>query len=182
MDDNINRVKINPFVEVDGKNNPFVYLDGRDEKDDGVIVITKEDKQYVRGDKLYVKYKGIGFYADIDDAISINTYNDELYIFRHDELSPPTEREYLLLLVYVGEDMMDTFIGISGRQEVFDYIVQNADLLDFVESRILAETTKMKDMWTVYRFMKMCIDNDMVENPTGFDPADYGNMITEMED
>ena len=176
-----NKIRINPFIEdeeeIKRQQQPFVYLDGRD-GDTGVLIITKEDKQYVRGDKLYVKYKGIGIYADIDDAISINTYNDEFYIFRHDELSPPTDREYLLLLVYNDESLMDTFLGISGRQDVFDYIVNNAELIDFVESKILAETTKMKDMWTVYKFMKMCIDNEMVENPTGFDPEDYGSMIT----
>ena len=176
-----NKIKINPFIEVDSiddiKDNPFAYLDGRDENDDGILIITKEDKQYVRGDKLYLNYKGIGVFADIDDAITINTYNDELYIFRHDELSPPEDREYLVLLVYVNDDMMDTFIGISGRQEVFNYIVQNAELLDFEQSKILAETTKLKDLWTIYKFMKMCIDNDMVENPTGFDPSDYGCLM-----
>ena len=177
MSDN---VKINPFIETNGEKSvsPIVYLDGRD-NDEGVLLISKEDKQYIKGDRLFVKYKGIGIYSDIDDIISINTYNDEIYVFRHDELTPPEDREYLLLLVYNAEDCIDTFMGISGRQEVFNFIVNNAELLDCIQSKILAETTKMQDMWTLYRFAKMCIDNEMVENPTGFDPDDYGSFVEE---
>lgn len=185
MDSN-NKVLINPWIEnIESKEDlyekPFVYLDGRDD-DEGVIIITKEDKQYVRGDKLFLKYKGISIYADIDDAISINTYNDELYIFRHDELSPPEDREYLLLLVYNDESAIDTFLGITGRQEVFDYIVRIADLIDFGASKIMAETTKLKDLWSVFKFMKMCINNEMVKNNTGFDPNDYYYTLDNMEE
>ena len=176
---------ISPWIEVEKKEdlyeNPFVQLDGRD-GDEGVFIITKEDKQYVRGDKLFFKYKGIGIFADINDAISVNTYNDELYIFRHDELSPPEDREYLLLLVYNDESLIDTFIGISGRQEVFNYIVRMADMIDFEKSKILAETTKLKDLWSIHKFMKMCINNEMVKNDTGFDPDDYHYVLDNMED
>ena len=169
--------KINPFIQTDEKNlSPFVFIDGRDD-DPGVLVITKADKQYVKGERLYVKYKGVGIYADIDDAISINTYNDEIYIFRHDELTPPEDREYLLLLVYNDETVENSYLGISGRQEVFNFIVNNAEYIDCVESKIMAETTKMKDMWTLYQFAKMCVDNEMVENPTGFDPTEYGTLV-----
>lgn len=180
----INKIKINPFVQTNGEKsfNPIVYLDGRD-NDTGVLIITKENREYVKGDRLYVKYKGIGIYCDIDDAISINTYNDELYIFRHDELTPPKDREYLLLLVFNDEELENSFLGMSGRQDVFDFIVNNAENLDFIESKILAETTKMRDMWNLYKFMKMCIDNEMVSNPTGFDPTDYGAFVeSDLED
>ena len=170
-------LKVNPFIPVEGKGiNPVTYIDGRDQ-DEGVLVITKEEKQYVRGNRLYVKYKGIGITADIDDAISIDTYNDEVHIFRRDELSPPEQREYLLLLVYNDEGLDDSYQGILGRQEVFDYIVQNADVIDINKSMILSETTKMKDMWSVMKFMKMCIQNEMVDNKTGFEPSEYGLVI-----
>lgn len=176
-----NSIKVNPFINTDGEKNtsPIVYLDGRDSQDSGVLLISKEDKQYIRGDRLYVKYKGIGIYSDIDDVISINTYNDEIYVFRHDELTPPEDREYLLLLVFNDEEVPDTFLGISGRQYVFDYLVANAELFDWTESKILAETTKMQDMWTIFRFAKMCINNEMVKNPSGFDPDDYGAYVEE---
>ena len=107
--------KINPFIQTDGSKNtnPFVHLDGSD-NDDGVLVITKEERQYVRGNSLYVKYKGIAIITDIDDAVSINTYNDEIHIFRRDELEPPEKKEYLILLVYNDEDIEDSYQG-TGR-------------------------------------------------------------------
>lgn len=172
--------KINPFIEREGKNeNPFVFLDGRDQQDTGVLIITKEERQYVRGEKLYVPYKGINIIADIDDAISINTYNDEIYIFRRDELTPPEQKEYLLLLVYNDDGVDDGYQGILGRQEAFDYIVNHAEIIDMNKSMILSETTKMKDMWSVLKFTKMCINNQIVKNDTGFDPKEYDLVIEE---
>ena len=175
--------KINPFIQTDGSKNtnPFVHLDGSD-NDDGVLVITKEERQYVRGNSLYVKYKGIAIITDIDDAVSINTYNDEIHIFRRDELEPPEKKEYLILLVYNDEDIEDSYQGILGRQEAFDYIVKNADIIDMNKSMILAETTKMKDMWSVLKFTKMCINNQMVVNDTEFNPREYELVIQEEEE
>ena len=73
----------------------------------------------------------------------------------------------------------DTFRGIVGRQNVFDTVVSIVDLIDMHESRILAETTQLKGAITVWQFMKMCIDKDLVENPTGFDPYEYEDVLYE---
>ena len=174
--------KINPFIEHEGKNeNPFVFLDGRDQNDTGVLIITREETQYVRGNSLFVPYKGIKIIADIDDAISINTYNDEIHIFRRDELIPPDQKEYLILLVYNDDGLDDSYQGILGRQEAFDYIVKNAEIIDMNKSMILSESTKMKDMWTVLKFTKMCINNQIVKNETGFDPKEYDLVIEDEE-
>lgn len=107
----------------------------------------------------------------------VNTKTKEVYIYYAEELSPSEEREYLILMVYNDDTMDNMYQGMVGRQETFDYIVENADLLDFDKSMIMAECTKLKDMITIYEFTKMCIDQETVENPTGFDPDDYGSEI-----
>ena len=142
-------------------------------------VITKKDRQHVRGDKICVEIGGFYIYTDIDNAMLVNTLTKEVYIYYAEELSPSEEREYLILMVYVDDTMDNAYQGMVGRQETFDYIVENAELLDFDKSMIMAESTKMKDMITIYEFMKMCIDQDAVDNSTGFDPDDYGSEITE---
>lgn len=164
------------------KVNPIRYIDGRDVNDDTILVITKEEKQYVRFNRLYVTYKGVTITADIDDAISIDTKMDEVHIFRHDQLEPPENREYLLLLVYNDEELEDTYQGILGRQEAFDYITSNADIIDMNKSMILSETTKLKDMWSVLHFVKKCIENDMVKNPNNFDYSGYELIIEDDEE
>ena len=35
----------------------------------------------------------------------------------------------------------------------------------------------MQDMWTIFRFAKMFINNEMVNNPSEFDPDDYGSYV-----
>ena len=164
------------------KVNPIRYIDGRDVTDDTILVITKEEKQYVRSGRLYVKYKGVTITADIDDAISIDTKSDEVHVFRHDELEPPENREYLLLLVYNDEELEDTYQGILGRQEAFDYITNNADIIDMNKSMILSETTRVKDMWSVLHFVKKCIENDMVQNTNDFDYKGYELTIESEEE
>jgi hypothetical protein len=46
---------------------------------------------------------------------------------------------------------------------------------------ILSESTKMKDMWTVLKFTKICINNQIVKNETGFDPKEYDLVIEDEE-
>jgi hypothetical protein len=174
--------KINPIIQVDdttGKIDPIMRQSDINEYQ---YVITKRDREHVRADKIFVCINGINIYADIDDAIMVNTINNEVYIYRHEELAPAEEREYLILLVYNDENIPYTYQGMVGRQETFDYIVENAEIINFDESKILAETTKLKDMISLYAFVKMCIDQETVKNPTGFDPDDYGTDITDMED
>lgn len=171
--------KINPIIkhniDNNGKINPIMDFKDRNEFQ---YIITKKDKEHIRGDNLFININGYNIYADIDDAILINTHNKMVYIYHNEEMSPSEEREYLILLVYSSNnDIEYTYQGIIGRQESFDYIVSHKDILDFDQSKILAENTKMKDMITIYAFMKLCIDKDLVNNPTNFDPEDYGTNV-----
>ena len=169
--------KKNPIIQYDEsvkKINPIIKSTDRT---DFQYVITKKDRQHVRGDKICVEVGGFYIYTDIDNAMLVNTRTKEVYIYYAEELSPSEEREYLILMVYIDDDMDNAYQGMVGRQETFDYIVENAELLDFDKSMIMAETTKLKDMISIYQFMKMCIDQETVDNPTGFDPDDYGSEI-----
>ena len=171
--------KVNPIIQYDEsvrKINPLIKSTDRNEFQ---YVITKKDRQHVRGDKICVEIGGFYIYTDIDNAMLVNTLTKEVYIYYAEELSPSEEREYLILMVYLDDEMENAYQGMVGRQETFDYIVENAELLDFDKSMIMAETTKLKDMITIYEFMKMCIDQETVNNPTGFDPDDYGSEVTE---
>ncbi len=171
--------KVNPIIQYDEsvrKINPLIKSTDRNEFQ---YVITKKDRQHVRGDKICVEIGGFYIYTDIDNAMLVNTLTKEVHIYYAEELSPSEEREYLILMVYLDDEMENAYQGMVGRQETFDYIVENAELLDFDKSMIMAETTKLKDMITIYEFMKMCIDQETVNNPTGFDPDDYGSEVTE---
>ena len=169
--------KKNPIIQYDEsvkKINPIIKSTDRTPFQ---FVITKKDRQHVRGDKICVEVGGFYIYTDIDNAMLVNTLTKEVYIYYPEQLAPSEEREYLILMVYNDESMDNTYQGMVGRQETFDYLVENAEILDFDRTMIMAETTKLKDMITIYEFMKMCIDQETVKNPTGFDPDDYGSEI-----
>lgn len=72
----------------------------------------------------------------------------------------PNEREYLLL--YVGQDENKeedkTFMFITGRKAIYDYIKNMIDYIDPEESKVLVEGEKMEGMVTVYLFMKYAQD------------------------
>ena len=74
-------------------------------------------------------------------------------------------------------DFEDTFRGIIGRQNVFDTIVELIDLIDLKQSKILAETTQLKGAISLFEFTKMCVDKNLVNNPTGFDPYEYDDVL-----
>ena len=92
---------------------------------------------------------------------------------RYKELSPPDKREYLVLLSYYDESISNTYQGIVGRQNVFDYIKSIVEEINIQESLILAETVEFKNAINIYDFMKECILNNAVKNDDGFDIEDY---------
>ena len=148
-----------------------IYFMG-DESNEHEIVITSDDREYVRGDKLYVQYNDVDIYADLNQVIYINTKTNMVYIKENKKLSPPEEREYLVLLsFYEGEQ--NTYQGIVGRQNTFDYLKSIIEAIDIGSSMVLAETVAFKDSITVYDFMKRCIEDDMVQNNDGFDIEEY---------
>lgn len=156
-----------------------IYFMGQDNPNE--IVITKNDKQYVVGNQLYFKYKDINIYADLDSLIYINTKTDIIQIKKYKELTPPNNREYLVLLVYYDEQLPNTFQGIIGRQETFDFIKSIAEEINMEESLILTETVEYRNAINIYDFMKECIMNKTVNNDDGFDIDEYIITIDEEE-
>ena len=149
-----------------------IYFLG-DETNKHEIVITKKDKSCIRGEQLFYNYKGINIYAELDSIIYIDTKNDIIQIQKHKELTPPDQREYLVLLVYYDESLSNSFPGIIGRQNAFDYIKSMIEEINIEESIILTETVEFKDALNIYEFMKECILNGIVENEDGFDVDEY---------
>ena len=147
------------------------------EKKNNEIVISSENREYVRGDKLYIEYKGAKIYADLDQVIYINTSTDVVMIKENKKLTAPEERQYLVLLHYEEDDSNNTFQGIVGRQETFDFLKACIDEIDITNSLVLAETVAFKDAISVYEFMHRCIIDEMVTNDDGFDIEEY-NITT----
>ena len=160
------------YFSDDGKRNTIRFL-GESELKPDEIIISKNNPMHIKGDKLYYKYKDIDIYADLDNIIYINTSNDIIKIMRYKELSPPDKREYLVLLSYYDESISNTYQGIVGRQNVFDYIKSIVEEINIQESLILAETVEFKNAINIYDFMKECILNNAVKNDDGFDIEDY---------
>lgn len=136
------------------------------------IYIDKNQKEFVKGNQLFVLYKGINIYANLTECILINTQTDVVMIKPYKEITAPEDKAYLILLV-VGEDDEQVFQGVIGRQEAFEYIKQMVEIIDLDESKILSETTTFSEAISVYDFMKNCIVKDVVENPDGFDIDEY---------
>ena len=51
----------------DWKRNPIYFMGDKTNEDE--IVITSDDREYVRGDKLCVDYNGVQIYADLNQVI-----------------------------------------------------------------------------------------------------------------
>ena len=162
----------NPISFSDNWKKDGIYFLG-DGNNTGEIVITKNDKAYVRGEQLYFKYKDTHIYADLDSIIYINTKTDIIQIKKYKELTPADQREYLVLLHYYDEEITNTYQGFIGRQTVFDYLKSIAEEIDLEQSLILTETVEYRNAINVYDFMKECILNETVNNDDGFDIEEY---------
>lgn len=159
------------FFEEDDKDwNKGIHFLG-DSPDE--IVITKNDKQYVKGSKLCVQFNGVTIYADLDQRIIINRKNNTVYMEKIKQLAPPEEREYVLLIQYYDEYESRTYESVVGRQAVFDHIKTMIDDINIRSSLVLVETVPIKDSLTVYEFMKKCIEENIVDNSDGFDIEEY---------
>ena len=176
------RKLVSPIIEYDeyGRQKA-IYQIG--EGGDFEEIITKNTPQAVRGNQIWTRVGGYDLFTDINNTIIIDKRGANILVLGNkieDEITPVNEREYLLLLVGAEDtEFEDTFRGIVGRQNVFDTVVGIVDLIDMHESKILAETTQLKGAITVWDFMKMCVDKDLVENPTGFDPYEYEDVLYE---
>ena len=172
--------KTEALIFSDNWKNEGIYFLGN-ENNGNEIVITKNDKRYVRGNQLYVEYNGSHIYASLDSVIYINTITNVIQIDKYKELTPPDKRQYLVLLEYYNEEQENTYQGFVGRQTVFDYIKSIADEIDLDKSLILTETVQYKDAINIYDFMKECIISGSVKNDDGFDIDDYNIDIEEEE-
>ena len=149
---------------------PFLDMDSEQ-----VVRITKENRSNVVGDSIYVKVNGVDVYAPMDCAIVLHPYRNEMRIEHNKVLEDPKDRQYLILIKLLDydtdEDGSNSYEIVQGRQDAFDFLA-NSEVIDFKESWILVDTVSMKDMVSCFDFMVQCIDNDLVENPDGFDPRD----------
>lgn len=177
MDD----MKINPIHQYapGEKINPIHHLY---EQSEYRSIITKNNIGNIRGNKLYTRVGGYDIFTSLNDTIIVDTSNRNVIIQREEEetLTPADERKYLLLLTSNDdseEGLSNEWFSVIGRQEAFDLIVLFADNIDIQNSYILAETIRMKDAIPVFSFLKMCIDKELVQNPTGFDYSDYATEI-----
>lgn len=164
------------YFSDDDKRNSIHFFE---HNESGEIIISKNDKMCIRGDKLYFKYNDIDIYTELDNVICIDTDNDIIKIMRYKELSPPDEREYLVLLSYYDESISNTYQGVVGRQNVFDYIKSIVEDIDINKSIILAETVEFRNAISIYDFMKECILSESVKNDDGFDIEEYNLEIEE---
>lgn len=97
-------------------------------------------------------------------------------------VADPNKKLYLLLL-YINNESDNTenekdYCFIRGRQEVFDFIVQNLHAeynIDCMKSLIYVDSPRVKisTRTSIYKFMKDMINTNKVINTTGFDIEDY---------
>lgn len=91
-------------------------------------------------------------------------------------LKPGYDIKYLLLIKIPNSD--ETFWEIiEGREEAYDYIVNNIDIIDVDESFIVANKIEidLDKMHTIYGFVKFVKqENNIVDE---FDIDDYMNSI-----
>ena len=84
----------------------------------------------------------------------------------------PEEREYLLLYYATderGEDIK-SFEFLTGRTETYEFIKNIIESLDIHESKVIVETVTLKEMISVYEFMKHI---SMLLEDTSFDIEDF---------
>ena len=167
-----------PFVQYKPgeKINPFVSVDPRS-PGENVKVLNKINSSV--GNYVYFKADKYDLYVPLNDTIVVDELGRNIVVYDQadESLTPANERNYLILCATVDGSGGQEYLSIKGRQNVFDTIVDMADVLDFQESIILAETTALKDAISLFEFMKMCVDKELVENRTGFDPYEYGDYV-----
>lgn len=67
----------------------------------------------------------------------------------------PESKQYLLLMFFKESTQREkTFEIITGRQEVYDFIKENIEDLDIINSHILVEGVALEECANVYSFMK----------------------------
>ena len=152
-------------------------------------IIDKSTPGAIIGTSLTFKVPGSSYtiFSSVDDIVYIDDNNETVFIGREANkkdkvnkplLTPVTERRYLLLPVYLESEDVDgsagyAFFDLIGRQSVFDWMVENASLVDLFTSRVMAETTKLNEAASFFDFLKMCVKKELVNNPTDFDPDEY---------
>ena len=176
------RKLIDPLTHYDENGRVIIAHEIGDPSQDQEI-INRWTPGAVAGDKLFKRIGGYDLYTDITDTIVIDRRGANIFIFKdkiEEDITPAAEREYLLLLVGLEDtDFEDTFRGVVGRQNVFETILGIIDLIDLHESKILAETTQLKGAISIYQFMRMCVDKNLVDNPDRFDPYDWEDTVYE---
>lgn len=177
MQDEYGRKLINPFQQHDDQGRMIPFYQIGDENDKDQVIVNRNTPGAIRQNKLFVRVSGWDLYTDAEDTIVLDYHGANIYVFKNsieEDITPANEREYLLLLVGLEDsDFGDTFQGVIGRQNVFETVLDIMDTIDLHKSRIMAETTQLKGAISLYQFMKMCVDKNLVDDPWRFDPYDY---------
>ena len=95
------------------------------------------------------------------------------------EIKDPEERQYLLLYIASddkGEDIK-SFEFITGRTATYKFIKGIIESLDIHESKVLVETVTLKEIVSVYDFMKHI--SSLLEDNFDIEDYNYGDGIEE---
>lgn len=85
-------------------------------------------------------------------------------------------KSYLLLLKNYDDDEEERdWQIVTGRQDAYEYLRRliEAEAIIPDESYVLSGTTPFEEAITVYRFMRVMLDRNLVVEETGFDIEDY---------
>jgi hypothetical protein len=147
------------------------------------ILKTTQNGKFVRGDSLYYSLNGVSIYTELDNIIFVDLDNNNLFIKASKKLidginpSKPEEREYIILYTDLGyEDPDDEFPmrweAIIGRNNTYETIKANVDVIDIDKSIVLTENVTLKDSLTVREFMNHMKNSGIIKDDD-FDINDY---------
>lgn len=136
------------------------------------ITRTTENGKYVTGGMLTFRINGVEIYTDIENIIFVDLRNNTAFIKNHEkvnsEIAPadPATRQYILMLT-INDDYADdkyTWESITGRDNVYEFIKTNYDILSFDpdKSIVLTENVAVKDAITIRQFIEYLKNGDLI--------------------
>lgn len=148
------------------------------------ITALTENGKFLVGDMIHYQYKGVNIYTDKNNIILVNKDSDTVFVREYSKVSTniavqnPEEKQYILLYTEVGQDDSDSPLpfrweACQGRTNAYDYIKNNAPIIDIDKSIILVEDVPVKDALTIREFVKHLKNSELVNLYDGFDIDEY---------
>lgn len=142
-----------------------------------------ENGKYLRGNLLYYNFNGIEIFTESNNVIFVDTKDKSVFIRRQEnvdaEINPtrPEDKEYILLYTDLGYEDEDVefplrWEAVVGRNEAYNNIKCNIDVIDIDKSLVLVDTVPLKDSMTVRQFMSWIKNGNIIEDES-FDINDY---------